>query len=477
MVTFRRRKKNDGSSVTYPLDVRTRPTVKDYVNKYESYWNMGGKDNAMNAIMQLQDAIQNENTTQPFLLGQLEILHGALLAGINMEGFHDVILDNPTFEAALMKSISAGNGEPISNLYVFDGSKITGIVNTISVNTPGTQGKDDGKEQQAPTANLSRLARLQFLPLSKDIFISLSSRGGFYFRQGNILVPFNRLTMKGMISETAKLTNPEFLDHAIEKIQGFNDLIAGQANGKSKLPGQENNAVGAGVNPEHGNPKNPLFTGLGESSQNPDIAGILDDLGVPNILGTGAKNQKKDNQQKELFGNFKSIFGASDVKLEDPNYRTAQARLIKDVGYSQVDKNGRLLSPSSLNGRIMGDIYLYGYSHGISPDQLLDDLNDSNLSDDQMNVLNNFRNFTKVGVAQKDKVLETLISAFKKANKLKDLPSDPTEFDEIRSGDSALSSTVRTLWSQWVSPENFDTVSAQYQKYAEDEGIPTNSFR
>ena len=480
MVTFRRRKKDDGSTVTYPVDIRTRATVRDYVNKYSSYWELGGKDNVLNAISQLQSAIGMENADMPFLLSHLEILHGALLAGVNMEGFHDVILDDPPFEAALLKSISAGNGEPISNLYVFDGSKITGIVNTISVNTQGAQdnqGNEKGKDQKVSSSNLSRLARLQFLPISKDIFISLSSRGGFYFRQGNILVPFNRLTMKGMIDEAAKLTNPDFLDRAIERIQEFNKVIASQAEGKSKLPGQENNVIGAGINPEHGNSKNPLFAGVGKSGQNSDMADVLEGLGVPNILGGNAKDAKKGNQQKELFGNFKGIFGASDVKLEDPNYRTAYARMIKDVGYSQVDKIGRLLSPSSLNARIMGDIYLYGYSHGISPDQLLDDFNDPTPSDEQMNILNNFRTFTKAGVAQKDKVLEVLISSFEKANKLKDLPPDPTEFDEIRSGDSTLSSTVRTLWSQWVSPENFDTVSAQYQKYVEDEGIPTNSFR
>ena len=125
----------------------------------------------------------------------------------------------------------------------------------------------------------------------------------------------------------------------------------------------------------------------------------------------------------------------------------------------------------------MGDIYLYGYSHGISPDQLLEDMNDTRLDDNQAALVTNFRNFTKTNINQKDKVLETMISAFKKAYKLKDIPSDPTEFDEIRAGDSALSSTVRSLWSQWVSPDNFDTVSAQYQKYAEEEGISTDSFR
>lgn len=476
MVTFRRRKKDDGSAVTYPVDIKTRATVRDYVNKYSSYWELGGKDNALNAISQLQSAIGMENADVPFLLSHLEILHGALLAGVNMEGFHDVILDNPSFEAALLKSISAGNGEPISNLYVFDGSKITGIVNTISVNTQGAQGNqgnEKGKDQKVSSANLSRLARLQFLPISKDIFISLSSRGGFYFRQGNILVPFNRLTMKGMIDEAAKLTNPDFLNRAIERIQGFNKAIGDQAGEKAKLPGQENPIGRAGIEP-NSNSRNPLFAGIGESSQTEDNvkvpAGVdLGDLDIPDLLGDNDKGSRKGGSQgnKEVFSNFRGIFGASDVKLEDPSYRTAQARLSKDIGYS----------PNDSNGRIMGDIYLYGYSHGISPDQILEDLNDTSPDEKQLNLMSSLRNFSKMGVNQKDKVLETVISAFKKANKLKDLPSDPKEFDEIRAGDSALSSTVRSLWSQWVSPDNFDTVSAQYQKYAEDEGIPTNSFR
>ena len=476
MVTFRRRKKDDGSTVTYPVDIKTRATVRDYVNKYSSYWELGGKDNALNAISQLQSAISMENADMPFLLSHLEILHGALLAGVNMEGFHDVILDNPSFEAALLKSISAGNGEPISNLYVFDGSKITGIVNTISVNpqaAQGNQGNEKGKDQKVSSSNLSRLARLQFLPISKDIFISLSSRGGCYFRQGNILVPFNRLTMKGMIDEAAKLTNPDFLNRAIERIQGFNKAIGDQAGEKAKLPGQENPIGRAGIEPGSTS-KNPLFAGIGESSQTEDTikipAGIdLDGMDITDLLGDSDKGSRKSGSQgnKELFSNFRGIFGASDVKLEDPSYRTAQARLIKDIGYS----------PNESNGRIMGDIYLYGYSHGISPDQILEDLNDTSPDEKQLNLMSSFRNFSKMGVNQKDKVLETVISAFKKANKLKDLPSDPKEFEDIRTGDSALSSTVRSLWSQWVSPDNFDTVSTQYQKYAEDEGIPTNSFR
>ena len=476
MVAFRRKKRDDGSSVTYPIEIKTRRSVQDYVNKYSSYWEIGGKQNALNAISQLQSAIGMENADMPFLLNHLEILHGALLDGVNMEGFHDVILDNPSFEAALLKAISAGNGEPISNLYVFDGSKVTGIVNTISLNPMGSQGgqsNDKAKDQKISAANLTRLARLQFLPISKDIFISLSSRGGFYFRQGNILVPFNRLTMKGLLEESAKLTNPDFLERAIEKLKAFNKEIADQASGKARLPGQENPITGAGVNPDHSSSRNPLFSGIGESNQADDLkipAGIdLGGLDIPDLLGDNDRGSRKGNSQnnKELFSNFRGIFAASDVKLEDPNYRTAQARLSKDIGYS----------PNDSNGRIMGDIYLYGYSHGISPDQILEDLNDTRPDEKQLNLISSLRNFSKMGVNQKDKVLETIISAFKKANKLRGIPSDPKEFEEIRTGDGALSSTVRSLWNQWVSPENFDTVSVQYQKYAEDEGVPTSSFR
>ena len=81
MVTFRRRKRGDGSSVTYPVEIRTRATVRDYVNKYSSYWELGGKDNALNAISQLQSAIGMENADMPFLLNHLEILHGCYGSG------------------------------------------------------------------------------------------------------------------------------------------------------------------------------------------------------------------------------------------------------------------------------------------------------------------------------------------------------------------------------------------------------------
>ena len=474
MVTFRRRKKDDGSSVTYPVNVRTRATIHDYVNKYSGYWEFGGKDNALNAVLQLQDAISKENSDVPFMLGHLEILHGALLAGVNMEGFHDIILDNPSFEAALLKSISAGNGESISDLLVFDGSKISGIVNTISVNPDSLKGildNDKGKDQKASISNLSRLARLQFLPISKDIFISLSSRGGFYYRQGNILVPFNRLTMDGIVKESAKLTNPEFINQAIARIQEFNKAIASQAEGKARLPGYENPNSGAGID-SNGATKNVLFTRAGKDAADFDIH----DLVRERVLD-GDKPKTTPPDRDKTFYNFRKIFGVSGDTLDNPDYRTAWARLEKDVGYSQYDKNGKIISPNDLNSRIMGDIYLYGYSHGIPPDQIIEDMNDTRLDERQAALVTNFRNFTKTNINQKDKVLETMISAFKKANKLKDIPSDPTDFDELRSGDSALSSTVRSLWNQWVSPENFDSVSAQYQKYAEEEGISTDSFR
>ena len=463
---FRRGKKKDGSTYVYP--VSTRGNVREYVSKYNSYWELGGRQNALNAMATLQDAVGKQSLDSPYLMGQLNLLHGALLAGINIEGLHELVLENPNFEAMLMKSISAGNGEPISNLYVYDGSKISGIVNTISA-VPQQKDQKDG-EPKFSVANLTRSARLQFIPISKNIFISLSSRGGFYYRQGNILVPFNRLTMAGLTQQAALLTNPDHLEEAIAKIQNFNKLIADQASDKPIIPGSENRGerTAPGIQPSGG--RNPLLLGT-DGKTGSDIpaslglGGDLSDLGIPDVLNSngGRDRQKQDDKP---FTNFKAIFKASDQYLEDPDYRTAQARLFKDIGYP----------PDTNDSRIAGDVYLYGYTHGVSPSEIFDELNRSNLSRDAP-IVSGLQKFSKMGMNAKNRMLSSVIEAFKKANKLKDIPSDPKEFEQLREGDSALSSSVRTLWSQWVDPSNFDEVKKAYTKYEEEEGTADNSFQ
>lgn len=462
---FRRGKKKDGSSYVYP--VSTRGNVREYVSKYNSYWELGGRQNALNAMATLQDAVGKQSLDSPYLMGQLNLLHGALLAGINIEGLHELVLENPNFEAMLMKSISAGNGEPISNLYVYDGSKISGIVNTISA-VPQQKDQKDG-EPKFSVANLTRSARLQFIPISKNIFISLSSRGGFYYRQGNILVPFNRLTMAGLTQQAALLTNPDHLEEAIAKIQNFNKLIADQASDKPIIPGSENRGerTTPGIQPSGG--RNPLLLGT-DGKTGSDIpaslglGGDLSDLGIPDILNSGGRDKSKEDDKP--FSGFKAIFKANDHYLEDPDYRTAQARLFKDVGYP----------PDTSDSKIAGDVYLYGYTHGVSPSEIFDELNRSNLPNDSP-IISGLRRFTSMGKPGRNKLLTSVIEAFKKANKLKDIPSDPKEFEQLREGDGALSSSVRTLWNQWVDPANFDEVKKAYAKYEDEEGTADNSFQ
>ena len=121
-------------------------------------------------------------------------------------------------------------------------------------------------------------------------------------------------------------------------------------------------------------------------------------------------------------------------------------------------------------------MYLYGYTHGVSPSEIFDELNRPNLPRDAP-IVSGLQKFSKMGTNAKSRVLSSVIEAFKKANKLKDIPSDPKEFEQLREGEGALSSSVRTLWSQWVDPSNFDEVRKAYTKYEDEEGTADNSFQ
>lgn len=436
---FRSHKNNDGTVSKYPIG--QRPGARKYIQDYTDYWSSRGNSDIASVIENMAIVLSKDEAGSKEIVENLQRVHRALLGGVDLEAFHDLSLADPTFEYRLLTTMRTSSGEPLTSLKVFDGSKISGLVNIVT-----TKGGND-KDIMAAIAGiegipdkqsgLSQMVRLQVIPIGENIYMSLSTRGGFYYRQGDILVPFNRLTDTGLLTEVGELIKEKSIETAIQKIKDFNEYID-KSEGKIRDTGDLDSDV----------PISAIYNRRAPSEQQEQ----------------GNKQQGKQKPQGFATGDFIDYSIAAPIrqKLNGDDADTATGRLINWGISMPPAKDGR---PQGWGGGLASRLALFSYASDSTPDEVFELLNDPNPDAGERTALNHLRSVIQNRNAQ-ESIAKNLIDIFKRNYKGIDslnIPNDPIQFtDYIKDPGNAA---VGALWNQFMSPENQGIVSANYKRF------------
>ena len=442
---FRSHRNNDGTVNRYP--VGQRPGTRKYIQDYSDYWSSRGNSDIASVIQNMVIVLSKDEASAKEIMENLQRVHRALLGGVDLEAFHDLSLADPTFEYRLLSNMRTSAGEPLTSLKIFDGSRISGLVNIVMAG-----GKEDAKDilnsltgiEGIPDrqSGLSQMVRLQVIPLGDNIYMSLSTKGGFYYRQGDILIPFNRLTESGLLTEVGVLITEKSIEGAIQKIKDFNEYIE-KSEGKIKDTGDLPDDV----------PIAAIYNRRDQAEQ-PAPAG-------------GSQGKGKDQRgQPQGFrtGDFIDYSIAAPIrqKLNGENADTATGRLIKWGVQMPTSKDGRT---DGWGGSLASRLALFSYASDSTPDEVFELLNDPNPSASEQAALNSLRSVIMNRNAQ-ETIAKNLIDIFKRNYKGIDslnIPNDPTQFsDYVRDPGNAA---VGALWNQFMSPENQGIVTANYKRF------------
>ena len=378
------------------------------------------------------------------MLSYLNGIHQTILKGMNLETFHDLMLSNPRIEKYLLTngfSVKDATGKtvPLTNLKVFDGSSISGTVNIVSTGQGG---------------DLFSIGRLEVIPVTDKIYMSLSSKGGFYYREGDILIPFDRLTEQGFLEEVGTLKSQAFVAAVKSTIGSFNQQILTLDASGVAAPGMRVGADGLmegsstdtlrGVAP--GNTPG-VMTGIKDKENNGDGKGGDRDqhISVTSMLNTG-------NRLRE----FQNALKASPVLYGRMTYN----------GFAPSDKDKGAIA------RFFNALDTYSLITGTNYTSILDVLDDSNPSDSENDKIDEFFDFARNYYGgRRNQTLSNLIRAFMMANNIPPgsnvIPDDPDQFYQkiIASNDPSVA-IYKSQWQNFVSPDNAKNVSALYNLVA-----------
>ena len=454
MKTIFRSRKSKGKQVTYPI----RKSGQQYAEEYETNLNGKVREGLLQIAGEINSRLSVTDAGNTSINDKLDGMHRLFLNGMNLELLHDISIENPIFEANLLKAIagSTGDREPISNLYIFDGSKISGMVNILRAQKPDIPPDKAGEKSSAE--NLTRLARLQVFPLTQHIYMSLTTKGNFFYREGSILIPYNRLTASGLSREVLELAKEENIQKMIDRLSEFNAYLAKEYDREENV--KDSGRMDIGIVPVPGmfgqvkvGDRAPWGADNGEGSM------ILQFAGEGN-RGKNRDDQKKDDDNKP-FGQIGALFKADTGILDNDDYRSFQGRVNKDLlaGKEHGNPFGAL-----------SDIYLYGYTTGIDPSIIIEDLNESRLNEENRELLERVKAFSDRGLNRKVKDVDRIIGAFVKYRRLKDVPSNAKEFYAlINDENSALGSAIKSSWKEFIDPSNFEAAAKVIQKYSDED--------
>ena len=443
---FRSHRNNDGTVNKYPVGQRLG--TRKYIQDYSDYWSSRGNSDIASVIQNMAVVLSKDEASAKEIMENLQRVHRALLGGVDLEAFHDLSLADPTFEYRLLSNMRTSAGEPLTSLKIFDGSKISGLVNIVMAG-----GKGDAKDvlnsltgiEGIPDkqSGLSQMVRLQVIPLGDNIYMSLSTKGGFYYRQGDILIPFNRLTESGLLTEVGVLITEKSIEGAIQKIKDFNEYIE-KSEGKIRDTGNLPDDV----------PIAAIYNRRNQDDQPASAGGNQ---------GKG-KDQKAQGFQGFRTGDFIDYSIAAPIrqKLNGENADTATGRLIKWGVQMPTSKDGRT---DGWGGSLASRLALFSYASDSTPDDVFELLNDPNPSAGEQAALNGLKSVIMNRNAQ-ETIAKNLIDIFKRNYKGIDslnIPNDPTQFsDYVKDPGNAA---VGALWNQFMSPENQGIVAANYKRF------------
>lgn len=423
-------KRENGNVNRFPIG---RPQGRAYIDQTRKFWDNGGEGYVNSAASGLKMVIERDEQDTKNLMSQLQYLHRILRQGINIDTFTDLSLSDSTFEARMLREMMTSDNTPLANLKIFDGSRISGLINVVG---NGSQGgniqqmlENMGSAESLKNGSSNNLTRLQVIPIGDKIYMSLSGKGGFYYREGDILIPFSRLTQHGIVEITKKMIEPENLQKAISKIKKFNGMLSDAEEGV-KGPG-----------------------GVAEGDQGP-YAAIY-------------RRNRDEQQGGQGNGKQKVPFSlARFLNGQDQSYGS-------DVDFNNLyTANGKLHSWGQLQGdrkpnEVYKDLVLFSLINGSNPQGWSSILNTNPDDMDQKAAYwdNQLKNFLQNSPQARGKAENELIRAFVLSNNLENrVPMNKDEFVQAVDEDPA----VRQLWSQFVNVNNAGYTSAVVKRFNSD---------
>ncbi len=453
---WRTKKTPDGKTKRFKLFGRGKtgdygPSKTAYTNAYSaqktSYMQYQFDGDMGTYTTALANILSGGNTgvqEYQLMLSYLNGIHQTILKGMNLETFHDLMLSNPRIEKYLLTNgfnvkDATGKTVPLTNLKVFDGSSISGTVNIVS----SGQGGD-----------LFSIGRLEVIPVTDKIYMSLSSKGGFYYREGDILIPFDRLTEQGFLEEVGTLKSQAFVAAVKSTIGSFNQQILTLDASGVAAPGMR---VGA--------------DGLMESSPTDTLRGVAPGNTPGVMMGIKDKENNGDGKggDKDAHISVTSMLNTGNRLREFQNALKASPVL-----YGRMTYNG--FAPSEKDkgaiARFFNALDTYSLITGTNYTSILDVLDDSNPSDSETDKIDEFFDFAKSYYGgRRNQTLSNLIRAFMMANNIPPgsnvIPDDPDQFYQkiIASNDPSVA-IYKSQWQNFVSPDNAKNVSALYNLVA-----------
>jgi hypothetical protein len=224
-----------------PYDIAYRYIQKDLPGKLESF----NKRMAGIVGTGANFLVEGEKLESEF--------HDALLDAVNLRGLHDLTLSSPNIDELLLQNIRVTEGNVtlgLSDLSVATRRNSSLSLNTDTVN-PISTSSISGKY---------RLARLQIIPLTDSLYMSLAKNGGFYVREGTLLVPLVLEDTSDYISTLKKLNSRSYMRDAVKNLHNFNRFVNSMNEGM-KNSGSSVNTLLNNVKVESSTPKSTITFG------------------------------------------------------------------------------------------------------------------------------------------------------------------------------------------------------------------------
>lgn len=378
-------------------------------------------------------------------LAYLDGIHQTILQGLNLDILRDVISASPAMEKWLMENAfnitdSQGNKVSIANLKLYDGSQIVGALNPYV-----EKGKEGG---------IFPMGRLDVIPLNSRIYMSLSSKGGFYYRSGDYLIPITQLTEAGFLEVIQQIKSTQFIQLVKSDIIAFNEQMKN---------------IDVGATP------NPVNIAKGNALRTKEDGGMPMVPGVPGRDGNNGQNSKQDNNKERVKSN-NIIHPYNDDTFN-------AAKIVKDEGSTYATLIGRLsmrgVQPDAMVA-VLSYLYPFSLAEGVPVMSVVNVLNnprptadDKRWIDDALSFVSSYGNTN-----MQNKYIETFIKAFMMAENIpigsNAIPTDPQDFyaKVIQSQDPQYA-IYRTDFQRFMTPTTADGYKyvSSYFKAASAGGI------
>ena len=230
--------------------------------------------------------------------------HSVLIKAVDLKNLQELTLSDPAMEEALIKNIRVTSGNSalgLSDLRVITTrdqiARATGTFSHLRVNPTSPPLSNDVASEGY------KLAKLQIIPLTDNIYMSLSRDGGFYVRNGVYLMPLVYEDTTEYLKVMNKIGTKEYIDDAAKNINGFNNYI--QQVSKRVREGYRSPQTAVDSIKTIGSPKSTILFGR-NPTQNPPSS--------------------TPNSQNSMQGNSQGFQGSGQSSLQTDDQSMASGR-------------------------------------------------------------------------------------------------------------------------------------------------------